>query len=155
MKDIFIDNTVAKNFVNPLDPEYKKLIAWLKTYNKNNHLGSAHLVVSKKIIGEYKRTCGASLSDNSIIAIVDLCTKQGRLNNITNDQIKGFRASYFTKKVCRHLRSNSADHDHIPAILLSYRKFAIIIDDAFIYDVVNFPGFHAIAVKRPEDINYK
>ncbi len=155
MKDIFIDNNVAKNFANPLDPEYKKLVAWLKAYNGNNHLGNAYLAVSKKIIVEYKKTCGASLSDNAIVAIVDLFTRQGRLNNITNDQIKDFRARYFTKKICRHLRSNWKDHDHIPVVLLSYRKLAISIDDKFVHDVLHFPGFQAIAVKKPQDLNYE
>jgi len=29
-KDIFIDTNIAKNFTNPLDPEYKKLVFWLR-----------------------------------------------------------------------------------------------------------------------------
>jgi len=32
-KDIFIDNNIAKNFTNPLDGEYKKLVQWLMRYN--------------------------------------------------------------------------------------------------------------------------
>lgn len=155
MKDIFIDTNVAKNFVSPLDPEYKKLVLWLKTCHDLDKLDSAHLVISKKIIVEYHRTCGESMSDNSIVAIVDLCTRQGRLNNITNEQIKEFRATYFTKKACRKLRSNWQDHDHIPLVLLSKRKYAISIDDNFVRDVTNFPGFRAIAVKRPQDLNYE
>ncbi|RPJ76265.1 MAG: hypothetical protein EHM20_07695 [Alphaproteobacteria bacterium] len=155
MKDIFIDNNVAKNFVNPLDPEYKKLVVWLRTYSEVNLAHNAHLVVSKKIIAEYKRTCGASLSDNAVVALVDLCTRQGRLKNITNNQIKDFRLVYFTKKICRRLKSNWQDHDHIPVVLLSHRKFAISLDDNFVHDVVTFPGFQAIAVKRPQDLNYE
>ena len=155
MKDIFIDNNIAKNFANPLDPEYKRLVKWLKTYDEGDHIGNAFLAVSKKIIVEYKKTCGASLSDNAIVAIVDLLTRQGRLNNITNDQIKEFRATYFTKKVCRRLMSNWKDHDHIPVVLLSYRKFAISIDDKFVHDVIHFPGYKAIAVKKPQDLNYE
>lgn len=155
MKDIFIDNTIAKNFANPLDPEYKRLIAWLKVYRENDHLSNAHLVISKKIIAEYKRTCGTSLSDNAIGAIVDLCTRQGRLNNISNDQIKAFQALHFTKKIYRRLKCNKKDHDHIPAVLLSHRKIAISIDDNFVRDLNNFPGFQAMAVKRPQDIQYE
>ena len=155
MKDIFIDNNVAKNFANPLDPEYKRLVRWLRFSDESNKANCAHLVISKKIIVEYHRTCGESMSDNSIIAIVDLCTRQGRLNKITNDQIKNFRATHFSKKVCRRLRSNWQDHDHIPLVLLSHRKFAISIDDEFVRDVINFPGFRATAVKRPQDLNYK
>ncbi len=155
MKDIFIDNNVAKNFANPLDPEYKKLVLWLKTYDEFNKLSSAYLAISTKILVEYHRTCGTSMSDNSIVAIIDLCTRQGRLNRITNEQIKNFRATHFTKKNCRKLKSNWQDHDHIPVVMLSKRKCAISIDDGFVYDVNNFPGFKAIAVKRPQDLGYE
>jgi len=155
MKDIFIDNNVAKNFANPLDPEYKKLVSWLMHFDEVRKSDNAHLVISKKIIAEYHRTCGSSMSDNSIIAIIDMCTRQGRLNRVTNDQIKDFRANYFTKKVCRRLKSNWQDHDHIPVVMLSRRKYAISIDEGFVQDVNNFPGFKAIAVKKPQDVSYE
>ena len=59
-KDLFIDNNIAKNFSNPLDPEYKKLIKWLIEFNSNpkKHDDNAHLVVSQKLIAEYYRTMG-------------------------------------------------------------------------------------------------
>ncbi|MBE0680375.1 MAG: hypothetical protein IH589_00545 [Anaerolineales bacterium] len=155
MKDIFIDNNVAKNFINPLDLEYKKLVSWLMHCDEVRKSDNAHLVISKKIIVEYHRTCGSSMSDNSIVAIIDMCTRQGRLNRITNDQIKDFRTTYLTKKNCRKLKSNWQDHDHIPVVMLSKRKYAISIDDKFVQDVNLFPGFKAIAVKRPEDLKYE
>ena len=58
-KDLFIDNNIAKNFSNPQDEEYIKLTKWLINFdssdieNKDNY---AHLVVSKKLLGEYNRT---------------------------------------------------------------------------------------------------
>jgi len=49
-KDIFIDNNVAKNFSNPADPEYKKLIKWLVKFDKSIDIEeNAHLVLSQKI----------------------------------------------------------------------------------------------------------
>jgi hypothetical protein len=44
MKDIFIDNSIAKNFANPLDPEYKKLVAWLMRYDQSHKSINAILV---------------------------------------------------------------------------------------------------------------
>ena len=45
LKDIFIDSNVAKNFANPLDPEYKKLVNWLMNFDEDNQTNNAHLVV--------------------------------------------------------------------------------------------------------------
>ncbi len=56
IKDIFIDNNIAKNFCNPLDPEYKRLIQWLISDS------TAYLVVSNKLIVEYTRSTGQSTS---------------------------------------------------------------------------------------------
>lgn len=33
-KDIFIDNNIACRFSNPMDPEMKKLIAWIMSYEE-------------------------------------------------------------------------------------------------------------------------
>ena len=35
MKDIFIDNNIAKNFGNPMDEEYQKLIRWLQKFDED------------------------------------------------------------------------------------------------------------------------
>ncbi|MDY6785065.1 MAG: hypothetical protein SW833_21400 [Cyanobacteriota bacterium] len=75
-KDIFIDNNIAKNFANPLDPEYKKLIKWLLTQN------DAYLVVSVKLLQEYKSTCANATSPTSIPLIIDRLTRDGRLLKI-------------------------------------------------------------------------
>jgi hypothetical protein len=42
MKDIFIDNNIAKNFTLPYDDSYKNLLAWL--YQEGA------LVVSQKLL---------------------------------------------------------------------------------------------------------
>ena len=49
LKDLFIDNNVAKNFANPLDPEYKKLIQWLMTFDKSDLAACPHLANSISI----------------------------------------------------------------------------------------------------------
>jgi hypothetical protein len=155
-KDIFIDNNIAKNFSNPLDPEYKKLIKWLIKFNDDpkNHNNNAHLVVSKKLLAEYGRTMGHAASGNNIAVIIDLLTRQSRLNQISNEQIKEFKQEHFTKKVERKLISNKEDREHIPVVLLSDRKYALTLDEKFTTDLVNFPSFTALVGKKPSDIPY-
>jgi hypothetical protein len=145
--DIFIDNNIAKNFSNPMDGEYKKLIRWLM-------VGNAYLVVSNKLLAEYGRTASYTTSGANIFIIIDTLTRSGRLIKITNAEIKEFQRQHFTKKVTKNLRSNREDHEHIPVVLLSQRKYALSLDDDFIYDLVHFPGFSVKAVKRPENLPY-
>ncbi len=70
LKDIFIDNNIAKNFSNPLDPEYKKLIRWLITDDRQNSANNAYLVISPKLIAEYQRTARDALSPTNIVIII-------------------------------------------------------------------------------------
>lgn len=153
MKDIFIDNNVAKNFAKPLDPEYKRLIRWLLKFDADLK-DSAHLAVSKKLIAEYKRTSGNAYSGTNIAVIIDKLTQQGRLLMITNQQIKDFKREYFKKRVIRRLTCNREDRDHIPVVLLSHRKYALSLDDDFTRDLINFPGFTVWVEKRPRDLPY-
>jgi hypothetical protein len=155
-KDIFIDNNIAKNFSNPLDPEYKKLIKWLIEFNSDpqNYHNNAHLVVSKKLLAEYYRTMGHAASGNNIAVIINLLNQQGRLIQISNDQIKEFKQKYFTRKVEKCLTSNKEDREHIPVVLLSDRKYALTLDEKFTTDLINFPSFNATVGKKPTDIPY-
>lgn len=152
-RDIFIDNNIAKNFSNPIDPEYKQLIKWLRRFNPESKT-DACLIVSNKLLIEYIATSGNSLSDNSIIAIIGELTKQGRLIKISNEQIKEFKQKYFTKKVERQLVSNKEDREHIPVVLLSDRKYALTLDEKFTTDLIKFPSFTATVGKKPTDIPY-
>ncbi len=154
-KDIFIDNNIAKNFSNPMDEEYKKLIRWLMKNDLTNSAVNAYLVVSNKLLAEYSRSVSFSTSDTSIFIIIDRLTREGRLIKINNADIKEFQRRYFSKKVLRDLRSNQEDHDHIPVVLLSDRKYALSLDEDFIYDLVHFPGFHARVERRPEKLPYE
>lgn len=157
MKDLFIDNNIAKNFTNPLDPEYKKLITWLKYYDEKDPTNDAYayLVVSNKLIREYLASAQNAHTNTSIPALIDLLTRQGRKIHITNDQIKNFQGEYFTKKIAKRLRSNNEDRNHIPLVLLSTRKYALAIDNDFVYDLEHFPGFTVLVAKRPENLPYE
>lgn len=153
-KDIFIDNNITKNFANPLDLEYKKLIKWLITFNANTPTKNAYLMVSNKLIAEYQRTTGLAHSTTNIIVIINQMTREGRLVKISNQEIKTFQKKYFKKKVQGKLTCNKEDWEHIPVVLLSERKYALSLDDGFINDLVNFPGFVVLAAKRPENLPY-
>mgnify|MGYP002624266487 CR=1 FL=1 len=155
--DIFIDNNIASKFANPADPEYKELIRWLMDnhYVQGTKDDRAYLVVSKKLMAEYSRSCRDSIGNTSIPMIVDQLTRDGRLELITNQRIKDFKSLFFTKSVEKRLRSNIEDRDHIPVVLLSDRKFALTYDKDFTYDLENFPGFSVIVKSRPGDIQYK
>jgi len=156
-KDIFIDNNIAKNFANPLDPEYKKLIRWLIAYevqNDEKDEKNAYLVVSNKLIAEYQRTTGLSTSATNISVIINKMTREGQLVKISNQDTKAFKRQYFTKKIRRRLTCNREDQDHIPVVLLSERKYALSLDENFISDLVNFPGFIVTAARRPQDLPY-
>ena len=154
MKDIFIDNNIAKNFSNPIDKEYQKLIRWLKTNDKDNPENNAFLVVSKKLIGEYLRSSATAHSNTSIPSIIDFLTRENRLNRISNEMIKDFKRIHFTKKNMKKLKSNNEDREHIPVVLLSFRKFALCLDNKFIEDLSSFSGFTVRVEKRPEKLDY-
>lgn len=157
-RDIFIDNNIASKFSNPADPEYKELIRWLMDNHeieKGKEDDRAYLVVSQKLMVEYIRSCRDASGKTSIPMIINQLTRDGRLERISNQQIKEFKNLYFTKSVEKKLRSNNEDRDHIPAVLLSERKYALTYDDNLTYDLEQFSGFTVIVSKRPEDIPYK
>lgn len=153
-KDIVIDNNAAKNFANPLDPEYKKLIRWLLYYDTNNKKKNAYLTVSQKLLTEYISTSGHSLSESNIVFIIGKLIREGRLPKVSNQQIKSFKLRYFTKRVVRSLTCNMKDRDHLPVVLLSYRKLALSLDRHFVNDINSFPGFNARAARRPQYLPY-
>lgn len=146
IKDIFIDNNVAKNFKNPVDPHYKKLIDWLYE--------TGHLVLSQKLLKEYHDSNRGNWGQ-SIITIINRLTKDERLVSISNDQMESLR---FPKRLDEKYQRLNKDYWHIKAILLSNRKVAIIIDSAF-REAINAHPKHesikAFAVSRPEEIDYE
>ena len=146
IKDIFIDNNVAKNFKNPVDPHYKKLIDWLYE--------CGHLVLSQKLLKEYYDSNRGNWGQ-SIITIINRPTKDERLVRISNEQMENLR---FPKRLDEKYQRLNKDYWHIKAILLSNRKLAIIIDSNFrnaINDHPKHDGVSACAVSRPEEVNYE
>lgn len=141
MKDIFIDTNIAKNFKNPIDPEYKKLLLWLRT--------SGVWVVNQKLLVEYGRT------NQTILVLINELQKQGRLVKFEKAQLESKK---FKKVYERNLKSNSEDWVHLKTIWLSVRKIGIVIDNGLRDDVNNSPireGIQPIAVARPEQIDYE
>jgi uncharacterized membrane protein len=156
-KDIFIDNNIASRFKNPADPEYIKLRDWLVLYREikeGEEDTNAHLVVSNKLLNEYSRSNQNIKDGQNIILIIGRLQRQGRLIKIDNQTIKNFQKEHFTKKIESKLYCNHEDREHIPVVLLSHRKYALSIDDAFVNDLLNFPKFQALACKRPEEMPY-
>lgn len=151
--DIFIDTNIASRFTNPMDPEYIGLIQWLLNFNPSSNR-NAFLVVSQKLLAEYYRSSVHAHTHTCIAVIINTLLMQGRLTVITNNQIKNFQRTFFTKKILKDLRSNHEDRNHIPVVLLSDRKYALAIDDAFCHDLTHFPGFVVRVEKRPEKLPY-
>jgi hypothetical protein len=141
--DVLVDNSVAKNFCNPLDPHYKTFISWL--------FREGVLVVTQRLIAEYHSTMAASPSETSIVAVMNRLLIVGRLMRCRKNQLNGFR---FPARVARRLRSNKREHDTIRAVMLSDRKFALTLDGGLQYDINSYPGFAARAEKRPQDLPY-
>lgn len=147
MKDIFVDNNIAKNFASPKDIEYKKFINWL--------IEGGFLVASKKLINEYNRTCSGSYSHTSITVILNKLISDKRIRIFKNQEINNFKHIYFKSSVRRVLRSGYVDREyHIPTVLMSNRKYALVNDNNLQYDLVHFPGFTVLAEKRPENLPY-
>lgn len=145
MKDLFVDNCAAKNFANPLDPEYKALVRWLMDEE-------GALVVSNKLLGEYGRTSGGCAGATNIWIVVKRLTDTGRLVKIQNCQLRAF---VIPKRISRRLQSNREDHVHIKTVLLSHRKYALTLDTKLCRDLKWYPGYSALAATRPQDIPYR
>jgi hypothetical protein len=162
MKDIFIDNNVAKNFATPLDPNYKDLIKWINDFdadvvkkNPKKILNYAHLVVSQKLLVEYLKSSKNCSKPNAIPSIISRLTIQGRLLKKTKTEIEDFKNKHFSKKIEKGLLSNQEDHCHIVSVLISKRKLCLTYDDNLTTDLKVFPGHTVIVEKRPEKLNYK
>lgn len=153
-KDIFIDTNIAKNFSNPVDSEYKKLIQWLMKNDSERPEKNAYIVVSQKLINEYSRSSTNAKSLTNITVIISKMQKQGRRIFINNQQIKDFDNQYFTKKVLKNLQSNKEDQEHIPVVFLSDRKYVLTFDEKFSFDLTHFPKFSARVENRPENLPY-
>lgn len=89
------------------------------------------------------------------MSIITRLTKAERIVMISNEKLKTLKFSKTIDKKCLKL---DKDYWHVKAILLSNRKMAIIIDEAFRNAVNEHPmhgGIKACAVSRPEAIDYE
>ena len=156
MKDIFIDANIANHFIGlvKVNPHYQNLINWLLTMDEDNPDNNAYLVISNELRNEYNRA-GNCTHELSIVFIMDKMLRQGRINPISNSDIKNFCRSCMTKRVRNSFTSD--DQHHIPVVLLSNRKMILSDDTNFISDLLNFPklGNSVIAARRPENLKYK
>ncbi|RIV44019.1 hypothetical protein [Flagellimonas pelagia] len=162
MKDLFIDNNIAKNFASPIDQNYKDLISWINDFDQelvenepNKIVEFAHLMVSQKLLVEYLKSSRNCSKPNSIPSIIDRLTRQGRLLKKSKEDIKDFIEKNFSKKIEKSLLSNQEDHCHIATVLLSTRKKCLTYDENLTKDLIDFPGFTVHVEKRPEKLNYK
>ena len=162
MKDILIDNNVAKNFATPIDPHYKDLIEWINEFDEDlikeepdRIYDYAHLVVSQKLLVEYKKSSRDCAKLNAIPNIINRLTREGRLQKKTKEEIEEFKSNYFSKRVLKGLLSNQEDHCHIVSVLISNRKMCLTYDDNLSKDLNDFPGHQVTVEKRPENLNYK
>lgn len=153
MKDIFIDNNIAKDFATPINPYYKPLIKWLFDYNKNED--DAFLVLSKKLMNEYVASAQSCIKSTNIVLIVDKLTREGRINRFSNNDIKQFMTSTYKPKVLRDLRSSYKDRFHIPIILLSDRKMALTKDVNLGFDLEHFPKHSVTVADCPSKVDYQ
>jgi hypothetical protein len=162
MKDILIDNNVAKNFATPIDQNYKDLIEWINEFDEdlvkkkpNKVLEYAHLVVSQKLLVEYLNSSRDCSKPNAIPSIINRLTREGRLQKKSKIEIEKFKSDNFSKKTLKNLLSNQEDHCHIVSVLISNRKMCLTYDDNLIKDLNKFPGHKVTVEKRPENLNYK
>ncbi|MCD8451432.1 hypothetical protein LNI90_04975 [Tenacibaculum dicentrarchi] len=162
MKDILIDNNVAKNFATPIDQHYKDLIEWINEFDEdlieaepNRIFDFAHLVVSQKLLVEYLKSSRDCSKPNAIPSIINRLTREGRLLKKSKVDIEEFKANNFSKKILKGLLSNQEDHCHIVSVLISNRKLCLTYDDNLSKDLNGFPGHHVTVEKRPENLNYK
>ena len=156
MKDLFLDANIVKNFSNPLDKEYLKLIEWLLKYDGKKPGNNAFLVYSLKLHHEYNRTCRDANTKTCIHVILNKLIMENRLIRFSKEDVENFKRVYYKKIVKNRLLSNGNDKNHfIPIIMMSNRKFALIIDDNFCNDVNNFKGFSARAEKKPQYLPYR
>lgn len=155
MKDIFIDADIANTFADSKDCHIKDLIEWLLNCK------SAFLVLTNGLRSEYYGGNEHCCKEFSIRTIVDKLIKDERINTISNENIRKFQVEFFNWSSISSKRKGSKDPEHIAAVLLSDRRFAIVKDDKLFNDLLNFrpkkklKGKSITVVNCPSKIDYK
>lgn len=140
-KDIFIDTNIACGFAKP-SSDSVMFLNWLSE--------NGYLMVSSKLLTEYKKTCNIQL----FTTVINKLQINNRLVDVSNNQIKEFIKNNITKKVRNRLQSNHEDWNHIPLVLLSNRKIAITNDVRFSHDLKIIPGYAPVVSPSIEEIDY-
>jgi hypothetical protein len=154
-KDIFIDNNIAsRHFSNPTLDEYKKLIKWLMTHQKNEET-DAYLVTSQALMMEYHRSNNGAHSTTNIVNIIGNLNKQGRLVRFEKKDIEDFKKKLMPDKVQKKLKCNKEDRDLIPIVLMSDRQMALSEDEHFRNDLYKIAGFNPTTASYPNDLDYE
>lgn len=157
-KDIFIDTNIAKNFTNPLDKEYKKLVQWLDSYDKRTETkdenNAAFLVISHKLLVEYIGSSRHTASATNIAVLVDKLTRENRLHRFEKTDIVDFQQQHFTKAFLKKFGKIKKDLDHIPIVLLSDRQLALTNDVGLTTALQSISGFAPTIADRPENLPY-
>ena len=141
VQDIFIDTNIACKFARP-SSESVKFLEWLSE--------KGYLVVSKKLLVEYNKTCNIQLFGT----VINKLMIDNRIVEISSNQIKEFKKKHITKRVKNRLQSNIEDWNHIPVVLLSDRKIAITGDGKFSHDLKVISGYTPIVASSFEEIDY-
>lgn len=138
MNDIVVDTSVMRLFGRAKDQEFRDFFRWLKE--------DGTLTVSQYLLNEYYR-----VGSNDIWSFLnDLITfNRKRYNRIDRGRIDSIDDKHF------RYRCNTKDRVHVKLVMVSFRRLALSQDRRFVYDVNNFPGYQAIAARKPNDLPYK
>lgn len=155
MKDIFIDNCIAKNFSNPLDPHYKDLVQWLVQYDAQSE-ANAMLVLNQALLNEYNRSNIGNFHNTCITVIINYLTQQGRIHFVPKAAIEAFIKEHIERggKKKKTIQSNAEDWPHIASVLLSHRRMALTTDQGLTADLRSFAALAPRVSHRPEEIGY-
>jgi hypothetical protein len=158
MKDIFIDAQIANKFAKPPSEDYKRLISWLYNNDKNNPKNNAILMISDKLLIEYKGGNQGCQSATSIVVIINKILIDSRYVKVKSNVINSFVSTKITKKIIKDvLLSNKKDWYHFPLVFNSFRKLALVEDKNFANDILNFPRFSkgVMVFPSPEGVNFE
>ena len=142
--DLFVDADRSGSFCRPVDPAYRKLIAWLRS--------DGQLVVCQSLIREYHDAVRGSTAPTTLVALLEHLQRHGRLKRFGKSALNAFR---ITKHIENRLQSEMKDRDHVKIVLLSDRKLGISGDVDFRRDVNNYPGYSAVVRQHPSEVQYE
>lgn len=143
MRDIVIDNCIAKNFCNPITGDLRTFVTWLRDHGT--------LAVTQRLLVEYYSSTGSATSATNICALIEHLKLEKRFVRFSKTQLEEVDIPQHYEN---RMRCNFHDRSLVRAVALTVRRIAISDDDNFRYDVNNLPGYNAVAVRGPAEIDY-